>query len=109
MLLRALPLVALPFAGCAPTSTLPDGPPRSYVLAGGLAVRYMAEADVDRECESRVHNGKPHWGCGTYRRDNDSCELIVKPIRNKLDWDRAALVGIELRNCLQMQSGERDW
>lgn len=107
MLRSALILLAAAAAsGCA-TPGAPEPAPRTYALAS-ITVRFMASAEVDRECESRMPNGKAHWGCGTYRRDADSCELVVQPIRHKLDWDRAALVGIELRNCLRIKSGEPD-
>jgi hypothetical protein len=105
MLRSALIALAAVASGCA--SAPEAAAPRTYALAG-VTVRFMASPEVDRECEGRMRNGKPHWGCATYSRDSDSCELLVQPIRHKLDWDRAALVGIEPRNCLRIKSGEPD-
>lgn len=93
--------------GCAMPPAKEPVEPRVYEL-GGVTTRFLAAEDVDRECEARMRNGKTHWGCATYDRARRHCEIVVQPVRHKLDWDRAALLGIEFRNCIRIQAGEPD-
>lgn len=100
-------LLCLAFGGCA-TAGGPDGPARSYELRGGVTTRFMPMEQVNRACEYRMRNGREHWGCATYDAKTDSCEILAAPVRHKLDWDRAAVLGIELNNCNRMRAGEPD-
>jgi hypothetical protein len=100
--------VCAALVGCAMPPAREPVEPRSYQLAGGVTTHFMPLEEVNRECERRMNNGKTHWGCASYDRARDTCEILVQPVRHKLDWDRAAILGIELNNCNRMRAGEPD-
>lgn len=95
-------LAVAALAGCA---SAPEPALRTYEL-GAVTTRYLALDDVNRECESRMRNGQSHWGCGTFYRSSRACEIVAQPLRGKLDFDRAAILGVELDNCNRMAAGE---
>lgn len=108
MIRIALPiLAAAALAACAGAPER-EPPPRAYQLAGGVKTTFLPLADVNRECELRIGNRRIHWGCATYDRKTDSCDIVAAPLRHKADWDRAAVLGIELNNCNRIRAGEPD-
>jgi len=108
-------VVALLLVGCATTTDTVTVEPKEYNL-GSVTTRYMAAADVDRECSKRFPEIAPsafgsgklstRWGCAIYDKSARSCTIIAKEPVDKIDWDRHAIIGIELWNCNRMARNE---
>ena len=97
-ILAPLALVAI-LAGCA---SAPPGP-QGTVEISRIRVRYIAPEQVSPTCAARMRDSKYHTACATYNRMLDTCDIVAVAPAHKLDWDRMAVVGIELNNCLDMK------
>jgi hypothetical protein len=64
------------------------------VSVGPVTITYTTQASAHAECERRMRNGKPHWGCATYSAAG--CDIVVG------DVDRSAVLGVEIMNCVRM-------
>jgi hypothetical protein len=93
----AIAIVACALTACADAPSMRAPVITGPVFVGPVSIVYMSQERATAECERRIGNGVPHWGCATYSARG--CEVIVG------DVDRSAVLGAEITNCARMASG----